>query len=200
MQTHLSHSENTRWKTAPRLFSLLTVKLLQWDRTSLENSIVIGYLILHRGQRPNLPRSHQIKTPESIGYAQRVRPRLGTQRAKEGGKSRLTQSQAPGGGIRPGLRCERPFIRPTPSLMGEDIVCAEQFQLPFFSLKGNVCTSKGLFEEQPCPPGSPRSSVAPAGCPLLQSPQAGRRRTNTHVEKHLRLLIPAFTGPFSHTV
>lgn len=102
----------------------------------------------------------------------------------------------------PGPNCESPFISPTPSLIEENIVCTEQYVFISISLlfrKGNVCTSKGLFEEQPFGrPVQVGSCVGSAGCagpglglggcppqppsrpaPSRQGSGAGEEKTNT---------------------
>lgn len=55
-------------------------------------------------------------------------------------------------GWRPGLICESTFISPAPSLIEANIVCTEQYVFIAISLlfrKGNICASKGPFEEWP---------------------------------------------------
>lgn len=120
-------------------------------------------------------------------------------------------------GWRPGLICESTFISPTPSLIEGNIVCAEQYVLVAISLlfrKGNVCASKGFFEEWP-------SGAGPARLELLGSagyPDSGRLptrvpvkassfkervwgwgRTNKHMEKYQKLLIMTFRGLFTYS-
>lgn len=99
--------------------------------------------------------------------------------------------------------CEHPFIRPTPSLMGEDIVCKEQFQFPFFSGKEMFALQRVSLKRGPallhCP-GAHSGVRGPSRVPTAAVPSGQQEKNKQTRGKTLRLLIPAFTGPFSHTV
>lgn len=94
------------------------------------------------------------------------------------------------------LICASPFISPTPSLIEENIVRTEQYVFISISLlfrKGNVCTSKGFFEEQPFSSGlsglgvtwTQRGVWSLGGCPpkSLSRPAPSRRGSGAGAEK-----------------